>query len=298
MFDVTIIGAGPAGLSAAINAASEGLKTLVLDPNRPGGQAATSSRIENFLGFSRGISGREMADEALRQALKFGATFKIGQTVRKVNAGLKALSVHLKNGQQVPTRSVIVATGARFRPFPAAANRQQGIFFAATQEEVSACEGGAVIVGGGNSAGQAALFLAQFTQVSLVVRRESLRETMSSYLIERIQVSPRIQVFYSSEVTGLLGDNLEACEINGMKRVPASALFIMIGSTPNTAFLHGIARLDEKGFIFTGFNGNPFGTSAPGVFAVGDARRGSTKRVAAAVGEGSAAVAHLHAFLG
>jgi thioredoxin reductase (NADPH) len=315
-YDVTIIGAGPAGLSAAVYAASEGLSTLLLEAEAPGGQAGTSSKIENYLGFPLGISGQGLAGRAQVQAHKFGATIALPYAVQSLDCSVRPYRLRLDDQLQVNTHTVIVTSGARYRKLnlPREADFEgAGIYYAATAMEGEICKNEEVVViGGGNSAGQAAVFLSRYARhVHILVRGEGLGATMSDYLIRRINASGRITLHPFTEVTELRGGRLleEISWRNHRTREveaqPIRHLFLMLGAVPNTQWLEGCLELDEKGFIITGTGGKPggwplprpamlFETSVPGVFAAGDVRSGSTKRVASAVGEGAMAVSQIH----
>ncbi len=327
--DLVVVGAGPAGLAAAVYGASEGLQTLVLDSVAGGGQAAASSRIENYLGFTSGISGAELTANAMVQAQKFGARLSSPCQVTRLEAGGHDLRVVLADGTEIPARSVVIATGARYRSLPLErwdAFEGAGIYYAATELEARACSSKPVaVVGGANSAGQAALFLAgKGCTVHLVVRGADLGAGMSSYLAERILAHPGIVVRTRCEVTALgggtqLGDIMVRHRDDGSElKLACQGLFCFIGAVPATEWLSGV-HLDDHGFVLTGteltgtgLNGAdlgptwaalhrrplPFETSQPGVFAVGDVRSGSMKRVAAAVGEGASAIRSVHQVLG
>ena len=314
VYDVAVVGAGPAGLAAAVYAASEGLDTIVLEGSAPGGQAATSSKIENYLGFPTGISGQSLTARAWVQAQKFGAKFAVSRTAIGVDCPRSPYRVRLEGDQSVRARTIVVATGARYRKLdiPGYARFEgQGIHYAATAMEASLCAGNeVVVVGAGNSAGQAAVFLARTTRhVHLVVRGAGLAATMSQYLVERIQASPRITIHAHCEVTALAGETSLREVTWTDRRTGASetravgAMFTMIGAVPSTEWLGGCVELDDKGFVVTGKSRegrpltSPFETNVPGVFAVGDVRSGSTKRVAASVGEGSVVVQAIHRHL-
>ncbi len=318
--DLVVIGAGPSGLAAAVYGASEGLDVLVLETSSPGGQAGSSSRIENYLGFPTGISGGELAGRAYNQAQKFGAEILISKGIRLV-CDRKPYLVEVENGARIPARTVIVATGVEYRR-PPCKNLSRfegaGVYYAATFVEAQLCAGEEVIViGGGNSAGQAAVFLAQMTKhVHVLVRSGSLAESMSRYLIRRIEGSPNITLRTHTEIVALEGgDHLESVRWRNNKTDQTEQhkicrIFIMTGADPNTGWLDGCIALDDKGFIKTGPDLSPenlsasrwplarqphlLETSLPGVFAVGDVRGGSIKRVASAVGEGSIAISFVH----
>ena len=322
--DLAVIGAGPAGLAAAVYAASEGLSTLVLDAVTVGGQAASSSRIENYLGFPSGISGSDLTDLASVQAEKFGARFSSPSRVVALDSEHGELVVVLDDGSRVASRAVIVATGVRYRSLPLdrwTDFEGAGIYYAATELEVRACGSQPVtVIGGANSAGQAALYLAeQGIPVNVVVRGDDVGREMSDYLVERLRADDRITVRETTEVTALGGDEalqhiaLTDHSTGETWTEPCHGLFCFIGATPATELLGGVA-LDEHGFVLTdaaltpaalgetwsvlGRSPLPFETSVPGVFAAGDVRAGSMKRVAAAVGEGASAVHSVHAAIG
>lgn len=314
VFDVAVVGAGPAGLAAAVYAASEGLSTIVLESTAPGGQAGTSSKIENYLGFPTGISGQALAGRAQAQAQKFGARLAIAREVNGIDCSVHPFDISLEGGQRVRACSVVVATGARYRKLAVAKYgcfEGQGIHYAATAMEASLCKGEEVaVVGGGNSAGQAAMFLSRTVRhVHVVVRGPGLAATMSDYLIQRIETSPRITVHPFTEVTALEGDRyLRRVTLTNRKSGESNTfdignLFVMIGAAPNTEWLNGCLALDSKGFVLTGCDAagggtdSPYATSKPGIFAVGDVRSGSVKRVASGVGEGSVVVQAIHRFL-
>lgn len=298
MYDVCIIGGGPAGLSAAVGAASEGLFTILL-AERMGGQAGTSSLIENYLGFPEGISGPALIGRARQQAQKFGAHLS-KRCVRRVELRPEGCFwLHLANRTVIRTRSIIVASGARYNKIEAAVPYEgKGVHYACNQGNVRrscTCDVVAVI-GGGNSAGQAAMFLStKAKEVHLLVRKQALAETMSSYLYERILACDQIKVHYETEVLMVGGTDLEITDIMTTKGdIQISDLYVMIGASPNADFLGGLVAVDRRGFIETD---DGFVTSVPGIFAVGDIRAGSVKRVANAAGEGAACVNKLWAFL-
>ncbi len=295
--DLIVVGAGPAGLAAAVYGASEGLSTVLLDSVGTGGQAATSARIENFLGFPFGLSGSDLAARAAVQALKFGAQIASPCTALSLEPG-DPHTVTLMDGTKVHGRAVIIATGAEYRSLPVDRWDEfvgSGIYYAATDIEAQAVAGLPVaVVGGANSAGQAALQLSRYAEsVTLLVRGPDLGAAMSAYLVERICAEPRITVRTSTEVVGLHGaDRLAAISLSTGSPLDCAGLFCFIGAVPSTSWLTGI-DLDPDGFILTDA-GLPLETSRPGVFAAGDVRLGSMKRVAAAVGEGSSAVRSVH----
>jgi thioredoxin reductase (NADPH) len=311
-YDVIVVGAGPAGLATAVYAASEGLSVMVLDSRSFGGQAGASSRIENYLGFPTGISGQALTARAFIQSQKFGAQFAVPVSVVELDCSQPPLHrVALDNGVSIYGRTVVIASGARYRR-PKIENLERlegsGVSYWATPIEANLCGGrDIVLVGGGNSAGQAAVFLAAYARrVNLAVRSSGLDASMSRYLIDRIAATPNIELRVNTEVTGLSGaadGSLEYVEMtcrNGgaMFRVDAQHLFLFIGADPNTQWLDRRIALDDKGFVTTGIGPRrPLETSSLGVFAVGDVRSGSTKRVAAGVGEGAAAVAQIHSYL-
>ena len=321
--DLIIIGAGPSGLAAAVYGASEGLDVLMLETSSPGGQAGSSSRIENYLGFPTGISGQELAGRAFNQAQKFGAHMLVASAARLI-CDRKPYVVELENGTRISTRTVLIATGAQYRKLPLenlSRFEGAGVYYGATFVEAQLCGGEEVIVvGGGNSAGQAAVFLAQTAKrVYMLVRSNSLAASMSRYLIRRIENSPTIILRLQTEIVAVEGkDHLESVywrnsQTGQTEKHEISHLFIMTGADPNTRWLNGCIALDDKGFIKTGPDLSPdnlsaagwplirqpylLETSLPGVFAVGDVRDGSIKRVASAVGEGSTGISFVHKIL-
>lgn len=321
-FDLVVAGAGPAGLAAAVYGASEGLRTLVVEMATVGGQAGASSRIENYLGFPTGISGGDLTQRAVVQAEKFGARLTSPCMASSLREEAGHLVIRLSDGTDVAGRAVIVATGARYRRLDAARLADfdgNGVYYAATEMEARLCAGSPVVVaGGGNSAGQAALFLAASgSPVTVVIRGHDLDASMSRYLVDRIEADARIDVRTNSKITGLDGDRTltsVGVTTEGFDAVlPCVALFSFIGTDPAADWLSGCAALDERGFVLTdrslseahlaerwealGRRPLPFETSYPGLFAVGDVRADSIKRVAAAVGEGSAAVRSVHEYL-
>ena len=316
--DLIVIGAGPGGLAAAVYGASEGLNVLVVESNAPGGQAGSSSRIENYLGFPTGISGQSLANRAFIQAEKFGARISVARSAAKLECERLPYTVTFDDGGSVKGRAVIVASGAQYRRLDLPNLGQfegQGVYYGATLMESQLCQNEEIcIVGGGNSAGQAALYLAQSAKhVHLSVRGPGLADTMSRYLIARIEASPNITLKTFTTVDSLEGNgHLERVRCRSTKTGETQLhdvrhLFLMTGANPNTEWLDGCLALDEKKFIKTGtdlgsawpLRRDPFllETSRPGVFAVGDVRSGSIKRVASAVGEGSMAVQFVHKFL-
>jgi len=315
--DLIIAGAGPAGLSAAVYGASEGLQTILFDDVAIGGQSAASSRIENFLGFPTGVSGADLAFRAELQAIKFGARVAVPRRAQKLQSSTRAgfYEVSLDDGSKILGRSVVIATGARYRKLGVPEEERfqgAGLYYAATELEARTCKDQeVVVVGGGNSAGQAAMFLASRAScVRLVHRGRSLSDSMSHYLIERLRRAANISIETGSQVLELCGeDRLRALKIrDGEGQVAERSiggLFIMIGADPCTGWLKDAVRLDERGFALTGEDCgadvavpfNLFQTNLPGVFAVGDVRSGSVKRVASAVGEGSVVVQAIHARL-
>jgi thioredoxin reductase (NADPH) len=311
-YDLVVVGAGPGGLAAAVYAASEGLSTVVLDALATGGQAATSSQIENYLGFPAGITGAELADRAVVQAKKFGAVFSIPGEATSLTQADGYHVVGLAEGDSLVAHAVLVATGVRYRRLDIpGVDRLEGssVYYAATEFEARLCRQDPVtVVGGGNSAGQAACFLARRSpMVNLVIRHDDLARDMSRYLADRVEQSPRIKIWRNSEVCELIGEEaLQEVLVHHLQsdeehRVATTALFVMIGAAPHTSWLQGEIPLDAKGFILTGpaadGSDGVFETRRQGVFAVGDVRSGSVKRVASAVGEGSVAIRHVHQFL-
>jgi len=321
VYDVLVVGAGPAGLATAVYAASEGLLVAVFDCRAPGGQAGASARIENYLGFPTGISGQALAGRAFVQAQKFGAHIAIPLEVKAMHCGDHPLEIELKDGRRVSTRTVVIASGAIYRR-PALAELElyegRGIYYWASPVEAKLCKDEEVVlVGGGNSAGQAAVFLASHAaRVHILIRGASLEASMSRYLIERLASLPNVVLRPRTEITALDGDagGLSAVryrtrDVNGEEHADVVALrhlFLFVGADPNTEWLRSCqVRIDSKGFVLTGaaagdqdhVPSHELESSVPGVFAIGDARSGSTKRVAAAVGEGAAVVARIHAYL-
>ena len=319
VYDLAILGAGPAGLAAAVYGASEGLRTLIVEPEAIGGQAGTSSMIRNYLGFPRGVSGAELAHRAWEQAVLFGAEFVFTQPANGLRVRGENRVVALGDGSVAVARAVIIAVGATYRRLPIPALDRligAGVFYGAAGVEAPAVAGQDVyVVGGANSAGQAALHLARFAaRVTLLVRGDSLAVGMSDYLVTQIEATANIDVRLHSRVVDARGDarlqalTLEDTGTGQREEVTAAAIFVLIGAEPHTDWLHDTVQLDDRGFLLTGPDVPgpaspvdrarlPFETSMPGVFAVGDVRHGSVKRVAGAVGEGSVAVGSVHHYL-
>jgi thioredoxin reductase (NADPH) len=319
--DLIVVGAGPSGLAAAVYAASEGLDVVVVEAGSPGGQAGSSSRIENYLGFPMGISGGELAGRALAQAQKFGARMIIARSAARLDCDSRPYKVILDDGTTLLTRTIVLAAGVQYNKLLIPKLTQfegNGVYYGATSMESSLCEGEEVIViGGGNSAGQAAVFLSQkVRKVYMLVRSGKLADTMSRYLIRRIEENPAIEMHYRSEITSLDGNGHLECvtwrDGDGGRLLPHNIrhLFVMTGASPRTNWLAGCLALDNKGFVLTGYDLDQptleakawplprppqlLETSLPGVFAVGDIRSGNVKRVASAVGEGSIAIHLVH----
>lgn len=334
--DLIIVGAGPSGLAAAVYAASEGLDAVVVESDSPGGQAGSSSKIENYLGFPTGISGQELASRAITQAQKFGAKMMVGHSAVKLKCDKRPYEISLDNGSVLSARAIIISSGAQYKKLDIANLRDfegQGVYYGATFIESQLCEDDDVIVvGGGNSAGQAAVFLSQTARkVHMLVRSSGLSETMSRYLIRRIEENPGIEVHYNTEIVSLEGNgesrnpqtgNMQLERVGWMDKSTGEKsihdihhVFIMAGASPRTKWLRGCVAMDEAGFILTGRDlDSPdhrtgslawplprvpqlLETSLPGVFAVGDVRSGNVKRVASAVGEGAIAVHLVHRVL-
>ena len=320
--DVVIVGAGPSGLGAAVYAASEGLDTLVIETTAPGGQAGSSSRIENYLGFPNGISGQELAARATAQAQKFGADLVVAKRALRLECDRARYVIDMDGGSRISTRAIVIASGAQYRKLDLdrlADFEGSGVYYAATFMEAQLCRGDeVVVVGGGNSAGQAAVFLAEATKhVHILVRAKGLAESMSRYLIMRIEGNPKITLHTESELVGLEGPGRRLEQVKWRHRPSGTVeereirhVFVMTGAAPSTDWLGDCVVRDEKGFIKTGSDLTPeelqaagwplrrspyiLETSLPRVFAVGDVRSGSMKRVASAVGEGAAAIALVH----
>jgi thioredoxin reductase (NADPH) len=324
LYDFVIVGAGPAGLAAAVYGASEGLRTLLLDRHAPGGQAGTSSRIENYLGFPAGVSGSELTRRALTQAQRLGAEFLAPLEVTKVSidGGYKRLT--LADGREIVTRAMLAGTGMFYREHPAPGVAEftgAGVYYGAATTEASACRDRRVLViGGGNSAGQGAMYLGRNAkEVVIVVRRDSLSDTMSQYLIDQIAKTPNIQIRYRAEVERVEGEGrleritLVSLDDESSQVLAADAMFVFIGTRPQSDWLPPNVLLDEKGFVLTGRDlmaheayprtwkqlrePLPLETSVPGIFAAGDLRAGAMNRVASAVGEGSMVVRLVHGYL-
>jgi thioredoxin reductase (NADPH) len=318
VFDLIVVGAGPAGLAAAVYGASEGLSTVVLEAVATGGQAGTSSRIENYLGFPAGISGEELAERAVIQARRFGAELTVPATAVALEEGDGHHIVRLESDEHVGGHAVVIASGARYRQLNLPREEEfepTSIYYAATELEANLCRGDpVVVVGGGNSAGQATVFLAQHAdEVNLVAQSNNLERDMSRYLADRILQTPGVQVWLDSEVRELHGDQaltevvIENLKTGERRAVPAKAMFVFIGSSPHVRWLRDCVALDEQGYVLTGGQLDAthpsaagrklLETSRPGVFAAGDVRSGSVKRVAAAVGDGALAVRLVHEYL-
>ena len=321
--DLVVIGAGPAGLAAAVYGASEGLDVLILESTAPGGQAGSSSRIENYLGFPTGVSGQDLASAALLQAQKFGAELVVARTAVALQGDHRTYRVGLGPGVGVAARTVVIATGVRYRKpdIPDLARFEGvGVYYGATQVEAILCQGeDVIVVGGANSAGQAAIFLSEARRrVTMLIRGPGLSDTMSRYLIRRIEETPNIELKTHTRIVALEGtDSLERVTwedgTGKANTVPVGHVFMMTGANPNTGWLENCVALDPKGFVKTGSDLLPsdlsasgwplrrppllFETNRPGVFAVGDVRAGSVKRVAAAVGEGSVCIQLVHKVL-
>jgi thioredoxin reductase (NADPH) len=321
-FDLVVVGGGPAGLAAAVYGASEGLRTLGVEMTAPGGQAGMSSRIENYLGFPLGVSGAELTQRAIIQAEKFGASLTAPCVVASLGSRAGFLVARLSDGSEVAGRAIIAATGASYRRLEASRLSDfegNGVYYAATDMEARMCGlSPVVVVGGGNSAGQAAIFLSQGgCAVTLVIRGPDLGKDMSRYLVDRVEADPHITLRTRTTIVALDGDEtLRAVHLNGPDGkivLECAGLFSFIGADPSSGWLNGCAALDDRGFVLTDLSLTPdqlgqgwqtlarsplpFETSHPGLFAVGDLRSGSTKRVAAAVGEGSASVRSVHQYL-
>jgi len=305
-FDVLIVGAGPAGVSAGVYAGAEGLRALVVDETAIGGQAGTSSRIENYMGFPTGISGADLVWRGEVQAMKFGTRFVMPRRIESLDqVDNGAFCATFTNGRRVLAAAVVVATGVQYRRLPIARLAEfegTGIYYAATENEARFCRDTEVLViGGGNSAGQAAMFLSRTARhVRLLVRGDTLASSMSSYLSSRLEADPAITIEYGTHAVELHGgDTLEAVTIrngDGDRTMASCAVFVMVGAAPNTGWLSELVALDDKGFVLTGEAAgalSPFATSCVGIYAVGDVRAGSVKRVASSVGEGSVVISNV-----
>jgi thioredoxin reductase (NADPH) len=323
-YDLAIVGGGPAGLAAAVYGASEGLRTILIEREAPGGQAGMSSKIENYLGFPAGLSGGDLTRRAVAQAKRFGVEM-LAAEARRVRVENNYRIVEFLNGSRISCHALLIATGVQWRKFDAPGIERltgAGVYYGAAQTEAMACRDEDVyIVGGANSAGQAAMYFSNYARrVVMLVRRESLAASMSQYLIDQIKQTPNIAVEYNSSVAEAQGDeHLESisvrCSATGETNVyPTSSLFIMIGAIPHTDWLDGLIERDDKGFILSGnelmrAEGKPpkgwtlerapglLETNVPGIFVVGDVRKGSVKRVASGVGEGSIAISFVHQYL-
>jgi thioredoxin reductase (NADPH) len=312
-FDVLIVGGGPAGVAAGVYAGAEGLSALLVEDTAIGGQAGTSSRIENYMGFPTGISGADLVWRGEVQAMKFGTRFAMPRRVAHLEKlDDETFCANFENGQRIRAKTVVVATGVQYRRLPIDQLERfegAGVYYAATEIEARYCKDtDAVIIGGGNSAGQAAMFLSRSVRcVRVLVRGPSLAASMSSYLSSRLEAQAGIEVEFGVEVTALHGaEHLEAVTVLDTKTgatriVETRALFIMVGASPNTEWLSGLVKLDDKGFVVTGSDAgapaSPFASSQPGIFAVGDVRAGSVKRVASSVGEGSVVISKVWEFV-
>jgi thioredoxin reductase (NADPH) len=323
-YDLAIIGGGPAGLAAAVYGASEGLKTVMVEREAPGGQAGMSSRIENYLGFPAGLSGGDLARRAVVQAQRFGVEILAPQEAVGVRIEGPYRIIQLADGSEISCHALLVATGVQWRRLeaPGVDNLQgAGVYYGGGATEALSCKGETIyVVGGANSAGQAAMNFARYAEkVVLLVRGDGLASTMSQYLIDQIQQTPNIQIWAHASVAELHGDkrlqevSILCSDTDKIERVPASSIFIFIGALPRTDWLAGLVERDDRGFVLTGpdlirngerpkgwvLDRDPFllETNVPGIFAVGDVRHGSVKRVASGVGEGSVAVQFIHQYL-
>ncbi len=307
--DLLIVGGGPAGVAAAVYAGAEGIKALVIDELAIGGQAGTSSRIENYMGFPTGISGADLVWRGQIQAMKFGTCFSVPNQATHVEKQADGrFCVTLDDGQNICVRSILIATGVQYQRLPLGRLDHfegAGVYYAATDMEARFCsKRDAAIIGGGNSAGQAAMFLSRSANhVHVLVRGDSLAASMSDYLSSRLEADPKITIHYNCKVSELHGENglthITLSEGENCRSLDVGALFIMVGAAPNTGWLSGLVELDNKGFVKCGGNpdGSPYATSQPGIFAVGDVRSGSVKRVASAVGEGSVVISEVWRYL-
>ncbi len=310
VYDLLIVGGGPAGVAAAVYAGAEGLSAMVVDDVAIGGQAGTSSRIENYMGFPTGISGADLVWRGHVQALKFGTRFAVPRRVTAVERLENGLfCVKLDCSGQICTKAILIATGVQYRKLPLERLEEfegNGVYYAATDMEARYCrDTEAAIIGGGNSAGQAAMFLSRTAKhVHVLVRGKSLSDSMSSYLTSRLESEPNITIHYNTQVAGLHGDgrldSIQVMQDGKQRNIDVGALFIMVGAAPNTGWLCGFSELDDRGFVKCGDMvgvESPYETSSPGIYAVGDVRAGSVKRVASAVGEGSVVISHIWNFV-
>ncbi|MCB9285651.1 MAG: FAD-dependent oxidoreductase [Lewinellaceae bacterium] len=324
MYDVVIIGAGPAGLAAAVYGGSEGLKTLLVEKHAPGGQAGTSSRIENYLGFPKGLSGAELSRRALAQATRFGVEFLSPKEVSRIEIEGPYKKIHLDDGSLILSRAVVIASGVEYRKLQAEGSEQlggAGVYYGAAMTEAQVCRDKIVyIVGGGNSAGQGAVYLSQFaSEVHILIRKPDLSSGMSSYLIDQIGQIPNIQVHGRRQICQVIGEeNLRTLKIENLEdgqveEFPADAVFVFIGAKPATDWLEKFLLRDPQGYLLTGrdlvrqsemakswkLSREPFllETNIPGIFAAGDVRSGAINRVASAVGEGAMAIKFVHQYL-
>ncbi len=311
-FDVVIVGGGPSGIAAAVYAGAEGLRALVVEDQVIGGQAGSSSRIENYMGFPTGISGADLCFRGEIQAMRLGTKFvmprRVVSTRQKED---KDFCLTLDDGEEICAKAIIIATGVQYRRLPMENLEElegDGVFYAATELEARFCRNSeAVIIGGGNSAGQAAMYLSRAAKhVHVLVRGKELAKSMSSYLSSRLENDPRITIHYETECTKLHGDGcLDAITIRNKSsgdesEITTPSLFIMVGAAPNTGWLEGLVELDDKGFVITGHQEHcpsPYATTTPGIYAVGDVRAGSVKRVASGVGEGSVVISSVWNFV-
>jgi thioredoxin reductase (NADPH) len=310
-FDVLIVGGGPAGVAAGVYAGAEGLNALVVEDIAIGGQAGTSSRIENYMGFPTGISGADLVWRGEVQAMKFGTRFVMPRRVERLERQDGGqFCATFDNGHMVQAGAIVVATGVQYQRLPIARFAEfegAGIYYAATENEARYCKGAeAIVIGGGNSAGQAAMYLSRTADhVRLLVRGASLATSMSHYLSSRLEADPKISIEYGAQVVELHGSQaLDAVTIRKEgaddRTLPVCAMFVMVGAAPNTQWLTGLVALDDSGFVMTGDavdGGSPYATSCPGIFAVGDVRSGSVKRVASSVGEGSVVISKVWEFV-
>ncbi len=312
LYDLAVIGAGPSGLAAAVYGASEGLETIIVEKLAPGGQAGTSSKIENYLGFPTGISGQALAGRAQIQAQKFGAKLAISRNAVGLDCDGDYNKINLEGDEAICARALVIATGASYRKLNLENDEKfegQGIHYAATPMEAKLCQNEEVaVIGGGNSAGQAAMFLSQTAKhVHLLIRSDSLAASMSSYLIDRLEASPKVTIRFNTAITELIGENhLESLKWDGPDGIEDKDIgnvFVMIGAVPNTGWIGDCLQLDDGGFVRTGSDcqgeptDSPYMTSRPGIVAVGDVRSGSVKRVASGVGEGSVVIQAVHKYL-